>query len=141
MQVNLFDDGKDTDRSIEHDLHGTQLREYPHAFTPSEASTLLDTLIADIPWKQEQLWIAGQLRTVPRLQCWMGNEASYYGYSGAPFPWNSTVNDIHRRVQQLIELKFNSAILNYYRDAQDSIAWHADDELELQQPRINLRSL
>ncbi len=134
MQANLFDEGDHPDQCIEHDIEDAQLLEYPRAFDAAETEALMSALLKEIPWQQEYLKIAGRLRAVPRLQCWMGNRASLYGYSGVrltPCPWNNTVKDIHFRVRELTGLRFNSVLINYYRNGQDSVAWHADDEKEL----------
>lgn len=134
MQANLFENESSADVPIRHVLGDSELFEYQQAFTPARADELLRQLIAEIPWQQEHLRIAGKLRAIPRLQCWMGDRASRYGYSGVrltPCPWNETVMQIHRRVTALSDMQFNSVLINYYRDGQDSVAWHADDESEL----------
>lgn len=64
----------------------------------------------------------------------MGDRASLYAYSGVrlrPCPWDDTVRRIQSRVSELAGLNFNSVLINYYRNGQDSVAWHADDEAEL----------
>lgn len=134
MQANLFDDIESLGEAIKHSIGDAQLLEYPQFIEPAEATQMLETLIADIPWQQESLRIAGKLRAIPRLQCWMGDEASNYGYSGVrltPCPWHQTVKIIHDRIADLSGNTYNSALINYYRDGQDSVAWHADNEDEL----------
>ncbi|MEX0965022.1 MAG: alpha-ketoglutarate-dependent dioxygenase AlkB [Pseudohongiellaceae bacterium] len=133
MQSSLFDNELNN-APIRHALTDAELLEYPRLFPRTEADRLLTELITDIPWRQQHLRIAGVLRAVPRLQCWMGDRSSRYGYSGmrlAPCPWNNTVRSIRDRVSTFSGLKFNSVLINYYRDGQDSVAWHADDETEL----------
>lgn len=50
--------------------------------------------------------------------------------------------DIKSRVEALAGTNFNSGLLNYYRDQQDSMALHSDDEPELgKQPIIASLSL
>ena len=49
----------------------------------------------------------------------------------SPQPWNETVKTIHERVADLSGSTFNSVLINFYRNGQDSVAWHADDEAEL----------
>jgi alkylated DNA repair dioxygenase AlkB len=64
----------------------------------------------------------------------MGDQGSSYGYSGIklePVPWQALVSEIKQYMQTLSGTDFNSVLLNYYRDGQDSVAWHADDEAEL----------
>jgi len=92
------------------------------------------SLVTNIPWRQDMLMIAGKEIPVPRLQCWMGNPRARYGYSGlqlTPIGWSDNVLSIRRSVQSLTGIKFNSVLLNYYRDGKDSVSWHSDDEPEL----------
>lgn len=134
MQANLFDDSANPDYRLQHKLQGAMIDEYPYAFTQAQSAKLLGQLLSTTPWRQEHLKIAGKVIAVPRLQCWMGEAKSLYGYSGLrmdPLPWNTTVEQIRQRVEKLLGLSFNSVLLNYYRDGQDSVAWHADDEPEL----------
>jgi len=134
MQANLFDDYEPSGEAIRHSIGNAQLLEYPQIVDQAQATQMFERLIADIPWQQEHLRIAGKLRAIPRLQCWMGDSASEYGYSGvrlAPCPWHKTVKTIHDRVADLSGRTFNSVLINYYRNGQDSVAWHADDETEL----------
>jgi alkylated DNA repair dioxygenase AlkB len=134
MQSSLFQAIPTTESCQIHDLGNASLREYVHAFTPAQADDLLQNLLSAIPWHQAQLKIAGRTIPVPRLQCWMGDKQSLYGYSGmrlTPEPWNAVVQTIRTRVQDLAGVEFNSVLLNYYRDGQDSVSWHADDEPEL----------
>ena len=132
MQAPLFQDISHSLEAIQ--LGDGQLRLQPAAFDPAEASELLQALLGGIPWRQDSLWIAGREIPVPRLQCWMGDAGSLYGYSGMrlePEPWNDTVRRIRDRVQALSGLQFNPVLLNLYRDGQDSVSWQADDEAEL----------
>jgi alkylated DNA repair dioxygenase AlkB len=134
MQANLFDGDESSEEAIKHSISNAELLEYPQIIDLAKADQMLKRLIADIPWRQEHLRIAGKLRAIPRLQCWMGDSVSEYGYSGVrltPCPWHETVRTIHDRVADLSATTFNSVLINFYRDGQDSVAWHADDEAEL----------
>lgn len=134
MQANLFEDAENSSAPIRHPIDDAELLEFTQMLSASEAGAMFDTLLAEIPWRQEQLRIAGKLRNIPRLQCWMGDRSSEYGYSGvrlSPCPWHKTVEVLQRRISELSGVSFNSALINYYRDGQDSVAWHADDETEL----------
>jgi alkylated DNA repair dioxygenase AlkB len=134
MQSSLFDNLVPNNDFESHDLGNARIDEYPTAFEPRHALELADTLINEIPWHQASIIIAGAPRQVPRLQCWMGDAESIYGYSGirlSPEPWSEVVTSIKQRLRDLTSLNFNSVLLNYYRDGNDSVAWHADDEPEL----------
>lgn len=134
MQHNLFEDPANSDLVVAHDLGDAKMREYPYAFSPTQSQEFLAQLRQQILWQQDTLRIAGREIKVPRLQCWMGDPGSRYGYSGIqlePCPWNTVVLAIRERVETLTDTNFNSVLLNYYRCGQDSVAWHADDEPEL----------
>src|SRR5262249_26588761 len=45
--------------------------------------------------------------------------------------WNEVVAEIRRKVEAATGERFNSVLLNRYRNGRDSVAWHADDEPEL----------
>ena len=70
----------------------------------------------------------------PRLICWMGDPGYVYRYSGMvhkPQPWHPLVSNLRARVEELADAHFNGVLLNYYRDGNDSMGFHADDEPEL----------
>lgn len=132
MQAQLF---QGSQRDIEEiNLGEGRLKLRFEAFGAEEAEGWYNALLSDIPWQQDTLWIAGREIPVPRLQCWMGDEGSDYGYSGIrlePEPWNPLVLEMKAEVERYSSRNFNSVLLNLYRDGQDSVSWHADDEKEL----------
>lgn len=117
-----------------HELGNATIQEFPFAFNERESNRYLTSLIDKVPWQQDSLRIGGKEVLIPRLQCWMGDPGSDYSYSGIrlqPKPWSKDVLNIKTRIESLTEHKFNSVLLNYYRNGQDSVSWHADDEKEL----------
>lgn len=99
--------------------------------------------IADTMWEQPTLRVYGRVCLAPRLTAWFGDGA--YTYSGKrqePAPMPQWVDDARREIEAMTGAKFNSVLLNYYRDGSDSVAWHADDEPELgEEPMIASWSL
>ena len=117
-----------------HELGNATIQEFPFAFNERESNRYLTSLIDKVPWQQDSLQIGGKEVLIPRLQCWMGDPGSDYSYSGIrlqPKPWSKDILNIKTRIECLTEHKFNSVLLNYYRNGQDSVSWHADDEKEL----------
>lgn len=115
-------------------LGDADVRFWPAAFGPDEASPLFDELRGGIDWQQEEVVIFGQQRLVPRLVAWHGDPAARYTYSGTehhPLPWTPALARIRARVGQLTGHTFNAVLLNLYRDGRDGMGWHADDEPEL----------
>ncbi len=104
---------------------------------------LMLRLIADSDWRQERITVYGKPYLQPRLSAWYGDRA--YRYSGIrlePAPLSPLLADLKRRIEDLTASEFNSVLLNYYRDHNDSMGLHADDERELgPQPVIASLSL
>lgn len=106
---------------------------------------VLQRLIAEIPWRSEEVVMWGRRVPQPRLTAWYGDAGASYAYSGIeldPLPWTPLLIDIKERVEAATGATFNSVLLNYYRDHHDSIGFHSDDEPELgRQPVIASFSL
>lgn len=88
----------------------------------------------ELPWQQPTIRMHGKLIPIPRLQVWMGDDKTDYRYSGkifSPEPWHPTIFAIKQKVESLTSYKYNSVLCNLYRNGQDSVSWHADDEPEL----------
>ncbi len=106
----------------------------PQAFSALEAQGHLDHCLQELPWRQDSIRIAGKTIAAPRLPHRFGGPGAHYRYSGialAPLPWTATLLEIKARVEALSDGHFNSVLANHYRDGQDSVSWHADDEPEL----------
>jgi len=107
---------------------------YPGFFDPEESKTLFENLANDIHWKQEEARFGGKHVPLPRLTAWYGDPGKSYTYSGitvAPEPWTPLLVGIKMRVESAAEYRFNTVLLNFYRNERDSVAWHSDDEPEL----------
>ena len=91
-------------------------------------------LINEVPWKAEQIVMWGKTFLQPRLTAWYGDSGKSYTYSGIhlnPLSWTPRLLDIRSRVETVSGDRFNSVLLNYYRDHRDSMGFHSDDEREL----------
>ena len=107
---------------------------YASLFSPREANRLFAVLQRDIQWRQERITLFGQVHKLPRLTAWYGEPDTTYSYSGITvdsMPWIPPLLMIKERIERVSKARFNSVLLNRYRDGSDSMAWHADDEPEL----------
>jgi len=106
---------------------------------------LMETLMREIAWRQETIVLWGKEHPQPRLSAWHGDPGTGYTYSGMtlrPLPWNATLLRIRADIEAATGHRFNSVLLNLYRDERDSIGWHSDDEAALgEQPAIASLSL
>ena len=111
------------------------LLEYiPGFFGVEESDHYMKKLLQHIEWKQETLKIFGKDVLTPRLTAWYGDKGIAYKYSGKTFfglPWTNELLKIKEKTEHIAKAKFNSVLLNYYRDGNDSMGWHSDDEPEL----------
>ena len=113
---------------------GLRLRHWPAWLAPTAAAQLLAALRAEVPWRQEAIRLYGRQHPLPRLTCWMADPGCGYCYSGlanAIEPWSPAAAALRNTLAQLTGWRFNSLLLNRYRDGRDAMGWHADDEPEL----------
>ena len=95
---------------------------------------IMHHLIAHTPWRQDEILVWNKRYAQPRLVAWYGDPGSAYTYSGitlAPMRWTNLLLDIKKQVETVAAITFNSVLLNYYRDHNDSMGFHSDDEPEL----------
>ncbi|PJJ48490.1 alkylated DNA repair dioxygenase AlkB [Hymenobacter chitinivorans DSM 11115] len=98
------------------------------------AEQLLTELTTGIAWRQEPIKLFGKQVLQPRLTAWYGAAGAQYSYSGLtwqPLPWTPALQRLRGQVEAACHTSFNSVLLNLYRDGQDSMGWHADNEPEL----------
>jgi alkylated DNA repair dioxygenase AlkB len=109
---------------------------YPDFFGAAESDAFLHDLLEHTAWTQETITCWGKVMAVPRLTAWYGDAGKSYTYSGIthhPRPWTSTLLALKRRIEAVAAVRFNSVLLNLYRNGHDSVGWHSDDERELGQ--------
>ncbi|HEY7813247.1 MAG TPA: alpha-ketoglutarate-dependent dioxygenase AlkB [Nakamurella sp.] len=87
----------------------------------SGSDTVLDTLLAEVPWRAEERQMYDRTVAVPRLLCW---------YTGAgPFPHpalDAARQALNEHYRPRPDDRFVTAGLCLYRDGADSVAWHGD---------------
>jgi alkylated DNA repair dioxygenase AlkB len=116
------------------ELPDAELLLYPTIELGGSPEALLDRLIRDTPWRAEEITVFGKTYLQPRLVAWYGDPGARYTYSGIPHeprPWSALLTRLKARVEQVTGSRFNSVLLNYYRDQRDSMGLHSDDEPEL----------
>jgi alkylated DNA repair dioxygenase AlkB len=127
--MDLFSDGA-TLQPIP--LEDGDLAWLPQLPFPLSNAEVLARLIHETPWRAESVVVYGKRYLQPRLTAWYG-EASYT-YSGLtldPLPLTPLLEQLRRTVEEVTGHRYNSVLLNYYRDGRDSMGMHSDDEPEL----------
>ncbi len=100
----------------------------------TEGESLFRKIIRKAQWSQQTIRIFDKSVQSPRLTAWYGEKDAIYRYSGItniPNPWFEELALIRGLVESYIGQQFNSVLLNYYRDGDDSMGSHSDNEVEL----------
>ncbi len=122
------------------DLPDGNVRFDPDFLSLGEADQCLELLLREIDWQQKSIKLFGKTIPQPRLVAWYGDPGASYTYSGLtwePLGWTEGLRSLKSQVEASVAsmlgqtVKFNSVLLNLYRDGQDSMGWHSDDEPEL----------
>lgn len=81
----------------------------------------------------------------PRLTSWYSDTNVRYHYTGRTLPvvpWNEQTGQLRHQVESFTGHSFNAVLCNFYRNGEDYMGWHSDDEISLgNQPVIASLSL
>ena len=104
---------------------------HPDFFSMKEADGFFLELQDRLAWQQEPIWMFGKQVLQPRLTALYGDPKVPYGYSGIAMeasPFTEELELIKNRLQAFTQQEFTHVLCNYYRDGQDSMGWHRDNE-------------
>ena len=93
-----------------------------------------ESCLHNLNWETGFIKIFGKTHQIPRLQAWHADDGINYKYSGKKLQrhdWNNTLLEIKKIIESITSFKFNSVLANLYRDGNDSMGLHSDDEKEL----------
>ena len=103
-----------------------------HWLPASEADALMAELCETVPWEQRPIVVFGREILQPRLIGWGGDlPYKYSGQTLPPRPISASLRALMTRAAQIADTPFNHVLLNRYRDGQDTMGMHADNEPEL----------
>ncbi|GEK54727.1 alpha-ketoglutarate-dependent dioxygenase AlkB [Pseudoalteromonas espejiana] len=88
----------------------------------------------NLNWQQPDVTVYGKTGPIPRLQCFISDLNIEYGYSHSKQivePWDDVLLAMRKRLERHLNKPLNSLLVNYYRDGNDTMGWHSDDEIEL----------
>ena len=106
----------------------------PGFLAPRQADALFDEVIDAANWQQERFFMFGRPVVAPRLTAWYGEPGTTYRYSGVDRPagtWLPPIRDLAGKVAKAVGWRFNYVLVNRYRNGDDMLGWHADDEADL----------
>ena len=115
-------------------MNNASIHHKVHFLSKQEAVDYYNSFTKEIEWQQRDIVMFGKQLKEPRLTAWYGDKGTAYSYSGIeldPLEWTDSLLSIKLKVEEAAEQSFNSVLLNWYRDGNDSMGWHSDDEKEL----------
>lgn len=125
---------KISDRSVEYFLENDTYSADQVDWSKIEPELFKNIKFKNILWKQDYIHLYGKKIPLPRLTSWYGDEGKTYKYSGIlsqPNPWNRGLLYIKEQIEKVAGTQFNSVLMNWYRNGEDYLNWHTDDEPEL----------
>ena len=120
--IGLFDEKELLDagrrRFVDYKLPDTDLKLWEQFFEKEESDHYYQLFLDTTPWAQYRRKMYDKIVPDPRLTAW-------YGPNGCN-EWTPELLEMKARVEEASGISFDSVLLNYYRDGQDSVAWHSD---------------
>lgn len=94
----------------------------------------IDNVLMNLVWRQDPITMFGKTYPQPRMTSWHGDKGITYSYSGIRMvaqEWTPTLLELKTKLENDLHTQFNSVLVNYYRDGNDHMSYHADNEKEL----------
>ncbi|XP_045890233.1 DNA oxidative demethylase ALKBH2 [Micropterus dolomieu] len=111
--------------------------DYALLFSKEEADHLFKQLEEEVVYstgEEAKVQVFGKVYNIPRKQATYGDAGLAYTYSGVTrlaSPWTPTLEYIRDSVTKATGQTFNFVLVNRYKDGQDHMGEHRDDEKEL----------
>jgi len=122
-------------RQVKHenliDLEGSRVDYYPNWLPFKLSLKLYDQLLDTLPLEVMNVTVGGRTLPQPRLTSWHGDPGKAYTYSGLtviPDSWTEELTFLREELADFLGYQFNSVLVNYYRDGNDYIGAHSDNE-------------
>lgn len=121
--------------SLSEDLDAT----YQRSFLQCDEADSLFVALRELEWTRDRVRIFGREQLSPRLSAWYGDPGVGYRYSGSNHvarAWTTDLARLRDRLRDATGVGFNFVLANFYRDGNDSMGWHSDDETVLGQSPV-----
>ncbi len=119
-----------------YNLRNADITYYPNFLTTELADSFLAIFLKELQWEQFDIKIFGKVIPQPRLTALYAINTQPYSYSNLTLHPNSYTTEleiISNKLFKLTGIRFTHCLANLYRDGNDSMGWHSDDEKELGQ--------
>jgi len=130
--MDLFNQNLNVREFKKYYLNGGEVWFMSNFISETKANSYFMSLQETIKWQQEKVRVYGKTYPIPRKTAWHGDKGVKYKYSGIKCdsePWTKELLEIKESIDHLVcKQDFNSVLLNLYRNGNDKVGWHADNE-------------
>ena len=105
----------------------------PNFINDSE-NNIFNILMNEINWKHDELTLYGKKIITKRKVAFEGDDFIEYTYSKQKKianPWSHEVLEIKQLLEKKLSTQFNGCLINLYESGAVGMAWHCDNEPEL----------
>jgi len=84
-----------------------------------------------LPFTQREVVVWEKQHKLPRLTCFFDDRGTGYRYSGQETPseeWTQELLEMREMVENTAGGKFGACLANLYRDGNDTVGWHRDND-------------
>jgi len=103
----------------------------PKFLLPGQTEPLFQQIMNETVWEKPEMVMFGKKYSQAGLSTWYTDTEIPYVYSGItrqPHQMTVALANILRLCEDATSASFNSVLVNLYRDGNDSVSWHADNE-------------
>lgn len=114
---------------ISKSFYGCELLIFESFFSEEDSRMLFNQFYKKTAWVQNDIIIFGKKHKIPRLNDWYGSvDMKYSNIHFEAKPMTKTLNHIRSKIEKETNTFYNSVLMNLYRNGNDSMGWHSDDE-------------
>ncbi len=106
----------------------------PNFLETKLAEAYFQELYSSLKWTTQHFKIFGRVVEEPRRVAWEGRRGTSYRYSKAKMEghgFSGIVNSLKHECEEVAQHPFNFVLCNLYRDGDDYMGWHRDNERSL----------
>jgi len=103
----------------------------PHFISSVESAKLFTQLNEETLWEMPEMVMFGKKYPQAGFSTWFTDTNVSYVYSGitrTPHAMTPLLQDVMRQCALASGAEYNSVLVNLYRDGNDSVSWHSDNE-------------
>jgi alkylated DNA repair dioxygenase AlkB len=102
-----------------------------HYFPCFYPDQIFQQLLSNVDWQQRKIRMFGKWHDEPRLTAWFGPAYQYANVQWPKTEMPDLLDPLLQAVKERASFPFNAVLLNYYRNGNDSMGWHRDNEPEI----------